>query len=748
MKAVNKSLRLRGHTLDEECILYRVNVLKHALMANMSMGQLKRFSPALELKAESSTGLGDVKNLMGDVGRVLQDSIKDKVRDQLEDRYYPFVSVVDGSPAGANAEAIVIRFLRKSDLNIKQLLISLRLFKGSLTGEAIAHNVMTELRAYGLDLTDWMSCIMDRAASNQKALRVIKESRVSDVTNEPCHSHTVNLLGKELTKSCDLLREFRKAYNTGIMFRGKMSDEIHAMFDKKPVVSGGVRWYVEWEQVAELCLFKIEDVVVRLIPVLEEKKLSTASVKKMKEIAIPKCMPRLMVEAAAVADVGRFFCQSTYLLEGDDPLSLSAWTVFEKLDKYVKTGLDNVRFREETHKICTRAAELIEPIVYGIREQNLLSIELLTIEKEEFQQEQLEAQANLEAVIQQQGNGDALEGVGRRATRATRAPLRYRDNAEDDHEEEIPPSQAELQAVLNEKNESLEDTQRRIEDFEIDLRDTNETIKNDIGPETKIEFLEYAKEKVKPAFQKYQKLYKPGSRLHATKTAFIANKVFDIIYLKSNPPLMILNQFVKDLKHHDIPQFTDSFLKDMRDELPKLRDMVANDESFLNFDDTNDSIRYRKRLKTRAQRSRQRIAIQQAHDDFVRERGDAADAEWDTMNIRRVEDLNGNELEENDFRNVPDWKNDPGERSCRVYLWWQKLITSSRFSVLPNFELALTLVVLKQPSSAVVERVFSQLNNCRKVSGDSNGLQDVTYLCVKLRCNVDDDEEERCDDYI
>ena len=183
----------------------------------------------------------------------------------------------------------------------------------------------------------------------------------------------------------------------------------------------------------------------------------------------------------------------------------------------------------------------------------------------------------------------------------------------------------------------------------------------------------------------------------------------------------------------------------MRDELRKLREM-ANDEYFLNFDDTNNSIRYRKRLKTRAQRSRQRIVIQQqeAHDDFVCERGDAAEAEWDTMRIRRVEDLNGNELEENDFRNVPDWKDDPGERSCRVYLWWQKLITNSRFSVLQCFELALTLVVLKQPSSAVVERVFSQLNNCQKVSGD-NGLQDLTSLRVMLPCNID--EEETCDDY-
>ena len=114
MQTMNKELGIRGHSLDAECILYRVNVLKHALIANMSMGQLKIFAPALELKADSSTSLGDVKNLFGDVGRALEDSIKEKLRDELQDRYYPFVSVVDGSPAGANAEAIVVRFLRRA----------------------------------------------------------------------------------------------------------------------------------------------------------------------------------------------------------------------------------------------------------------------------------------------------------------------------------------------------------------------------------------------------------------------------------------------------------------------------------------------------------------------------------------------------------------------------------------------------------------------------------------------------------
>ena len=37
-----------------------------------------------------------------------------------------------------------------------------------------------------------------------------------------------------------------------------------------------------------------------------------------------------MVEIAAVTDVGNFFCETTYILDGDDPLGSCSWIAFEK----------------------------------------------------------------------------------------------------------------------------------------------------------------------------------------------------------------------------------------------------------------------------------------------------------------------------------------------------------------------------------------------------------------------------------
>ena len=52
------------------------------------------------------------------------------------------------------------------------------------------------------------------------------------------------------------------------------------------------------------------------------------SAKKMKQIACAENIPRLLLEAAAVADVGKLFCQSTYLPFGEDPLALGSCFVF------------------------------------------------------------------------------------------------------------------------------------------------------------------------------------------------------------------------------------------------------------------------------------------------------------------------------------------------------------------------------------------------------------------------------------
>ena len=52
-----------------------------------------------------------------------------------------------------------------------------------------------------------------------------------------------------------------------------------------------------------------------------------------------------------------------------------------------------------------------------------------------------------------------------------------------------------------------------------------------------------------------------------------------------------------------------------------------------------------------------------------------------------------------------DWKKDMGERSRRVYDWWQMLLNEKSGS-LPKCEKAVKLLALVQVSSAFVERVF------------------------------------------
>ena len=74
-----------------------------------------------------------------------------------------------------------------------------------------------------------------------------------------------------------------------------------------------------------------------------------------------------------------------------------------------------------------------------------------------------------------------------------------------------------------------------------------------------------------------------------------------------------------------------------------------------------------------------------------------------------------------------------GERSRRVYDWWQMLLNEKSGS-LPKFEKAVKLLALVQVSSAFVERVFSQLAFIRRAIGDS-ALRDVMELRTLIRVN-------------
>ena len=84
---------------------------------------------------------------------------------------------------------------------------------------------------------------------------------------------------------------------------------------------------------------------------------------------------------------------------------------------------------------------------------------------------------------------------------------------------------------------------------------------------------------------------------------------------------------------------------------------------------------------------------------------------------------------------VMKWSDDIGERGKRVSDWWASVMVASDGEWLPCFEKMFAIMcLLRQPSSAVVERVFSQINCIRSLCGD-NLKQDDLELRATLRCN-------------
>ena len=114
------------------------DVLYHACFANLGMRTLQRFRPALDLKGPAYLKIGNAHELPSRVANTLLITERKKLKWIISKCHKHFDVIFDGSPLGENAEAVMIRLARRSDGQILDLLVSVRLFKCSLTGENIA----------------------------------------------------------------------------------------------------------------------------------------------------------------------------------------------------------------------------------------------------------------------------------------------------------------------------------------------------------------------------------------------------------------------------------------------------------------------------------------------------------------------------------------------------------------------------------------------------------------------------------
>eukprot|EP00957_Ditylum_brightwellii_P127454 9719094-Ditylum_brightwellii.AAC.1 len=209
---------------------------------------------------------------------------------------------------------------------------------------------------------------MDHADKNDAAMKELKKKNLANLSFGPCHSHTINFPGKEFSKSCKEMHDFRTHWNTGIQTCGKMHNTVKGVILRSPVISGGVHWYIQWEQIAELNNIDIERIMNELVPLLEKSKLSEELVKNMTMIATSLNLLEIMVQMAITAEVSKPFYEATYILEGDEPLGVICWVVFENLDRCIEDG---VNLNEKTVNICDRAAELVQVVRSRLQEEKL-----------------------------------------------------------------------------------------------------------------------------------------------------------------------------------------------------------------------------------------------------------------------------------------------------------------------------------------------------------------------------------------
>jgi hypothetical protein len=711
-------------TLSNELVLYRKEVLKSTYIANMTMGQLEAMRK-YTIDKNNQPGL-----TVGPTCELARTYNAELLKDEREaaiaiiGRCYPeFGTTSDGTPTFAKAEGILIRLVDQQTMEIKEILLSVRLFQRGPSGEELAGNLVDVLtKQYNLKLRNWRVAMLDRASTNIKCIKDVCEQTEADVTRAPCNSHSLCKPGEAF--DAPEAEKWRQSWNSGIVHKGKAAEECKKLFNITPQSGGGIRWYHQWEQIAQLVeQIGLVKIMKQHVPVCVKNEWSKASMDKLVKLGSPDKLPKLTVQMASIAEAGRPFCESTYMLEGKDPLALTAYLVFERLDAKVEQ-LESQEAMPLTKEACKQASEMIQALMKPLQDA-ITSIE------NEILDERLRLVAAKENVLEERGALQRHQAGPRRAaaagasrTSARNVPARsYQrmsrgvDEEEDTVEARLNDSIQHLETLVNEIEQRVTCLEERKLEPEETLLDCVESFD---GLYTEEEFLKHAKSVVQPAIAKYRAIFEAEGGDHVElRKAMNACRIFDPFFLATTD-IEALRLLADDLAcfGNGFPEFQKAdFIDKLKAELPNA---VEHAKKQFDWDAIEGSKLYDDRAKKRNLRAQKRVRESQL--------GQHAET------IPTPTQSTGRECT---FEN---WKKDPGERARRIYYWWRTRFVSSK-TTFKYFLWALRLIVLLQASSAEIERVFSQLTMIIRVCGSSL-LEESLELRTMLRYNkgLGDDE--------
>ena len=279
----------------------------------MPLGKIDHFRALFE---ETGYRLTDKRFLFDLIPFILEEE-KARIKQSIQGQ---FLSVIfDVTSHSGEALAILVRFVNNSWI-IEQQLLAIQLLSKSLTGEEIAHELVQILSvSYSISSDHLVAAMRDRASVNSVAMKTVKIIYPNTI-DVWCFSHAFDRVGEHF--NIPTLTEF--IGNWLSLF----SHSIKAKFLWKQQTGramasySATRWWSKWEIFKQLIL-QFGDIE----PFLNRNAdLGRSSRPKLLAIlSDQEKLKHLKLELAAVIDWGEVFVKATYNLEGDGPLSFTAY---------------------------------------------------------------------------------------------------------------------------------------------------------------------------------------------------------------------------------------------------------------------------------------------------------------------------------------------------------------------------------------------------------------------------------------
>ncbi|EJK54790.1 hypothetical protein THAOC_25553, partial [Thalassiosira oceanica] len=337
---------------------FQVKMLDNIFRSNVTAHSFGGMAPFLDQHLEGELQIGQVIDLVERWKNVLYNIYVANHR-----------TISDGTPSFANVENLRVVKVTKAG-KIISVMVSFELYDESMTGEKHASHLIKGLcrkwHSPLANLENWKVATQDGCKVNGAAVRHIQEC--DDLVCKPhgncCAPHTLGLSGKAFVTPN--LKALRGRFNVVIRYRGKVVEYYKELFGQSPIKSGGIRWWIEFEQSAQWVEHGILNIVSDLCTWGVANNASAQSCQSLLTEfrdgpGAKEKLALALVENAAVVDGGRLFAVFTYITEGNDPLILIAYKVFDELDAFVGVGttgylhidLPNVK------KIAIKASEMM-----------------------------------------------------------------------------------------------------------------------------------------------------------------------------------------------------------------------------------------------------------------------------------------------------------------------------------------------------------------------------------------------------